>query len=474
MARKNRDSHKKTENEKEYNPFFQIVLKEKKTEVRVNGKTGANTKDRKTEKIIVTDRVRPQDVVKGYDPSASFADILSSFEHTGNPYALKKPKLSSTAKNGTSFADIFSKWENGKVKNDRKAVPKSVYSPKKSFSEILSEYDSSLSEQENRNQIKNKKSKALRGVDEILENYETVSSSSEKPKVKEEEGIRTLSHDNFFRKYDDVERSKEASWSVLGNNDSFVRKTEKKAEKPEEKEAYKRVSVPFESKMDFSQILDKFEEKNKKTKAPEIREKEDKQNKSTNGKSFFRSETEEEKRSPDAAWSIYGMNDQFKRKLSSDPHEITGKPVKKQRSNNSFSAVKSGFMENNTDKLIEEKTFEERLKEKESTETEFPRISISRLRSMLPEATLDLHGENVKDAEKLVKAFIEDAHNHKLRKISIITGKGLHSQNGISVLKEEVGKVLEKSKYIQEKNNAPQNAGGDGAIWIILKAGKDL
>ena len=85
-------------------PFSSIVLKEK-AEAR---------KEERREKT-------GSEIVGGYDPDASFADILNAYEKTGNPYALKKAKA---VEEPTDFASIFEKWENrGKKKEVTPILP---------------------------------------------------------------------------------------------------------------------------------------------------------------------------------------------------------------------------------------------------------------------------------------------------------------------------------------------------------------
>ena len=71
MPRKKKHEEKKTpkkkEEEREYNPFSSIVLKEKK-------------EPEKKKAPVVSKPKKPGEIVQGYVPSASFADILDSFE----------------------------------------------------------------------------------------------------------------------------------------------------------------------------------------------------------------------------------------------------------------------------------------------------------------------------------------------------------------------------------------------------------
>ena len=117
-----------------------------------------------------------------------------------------------------------------------------------------------------------------------------------------------------------------------------------------------------------------------------------------------------------------------------------------------------------------EKTFDEIMKEKGDTAESKPQLTITKLRAMMPQATLDLHGYTVSEAEKSIRSFLEECKANHLRKISIITGKGLHSEDGVGVLRATAIRVLDESGVVSEKGSAPLSAGGAGALWIILKA----
>ena len=99
--------------------------------------------------------------------------------------------------------------------------------------------------------------------------------------------------------------------------------------------------------------------------------------------------------------------------------------------------------------------------------------TLNELRRMDPQATLDLHGENRTEGESAIKEFLSSSFDNGLRKISIITGKGLHSEDGQSVLRVLLEDILKSVDYIFEYNNAPLNKGGSGAMWIILKEKKE-
>ncbi len=117
-----------------------------------------------------------------------------------------------------------------------------------------------------------------------------------------------------------------------------------------------------------------------------------------------------------------------------------------------------------------DRSFSEFMKEKGDASEKRETLTISKLRAMSPQATLDLHGFTMEEAEKAVEDFLSECRSSGIRKISIITGKGLHSEDGVGVLKQYVSDLLDKSGCVTEKSAAPISAGGSGALWVILKA----
>lgn len=224
---KNRDEGvRKTparEDETSSSPFASIVLKEKKEEPRRQ----PAVKPRK-----------PGEIVQGYDPGASFKDILYNWEHTGNPYALPgkggKAKPSS-APSSTSFADIFAKWEGREQKkadNGTYRRASEPYRPKRSFEEILSSYEGT-------------------GKDEI------------KPrKVEKGRPVPVQGTTSLFReREDDDEIPDDVSWSVFSGarpirRDEKVADTESDA--PVREEPVRRKST-YKATRDFSEILKEYE-----------------------------------------------------------------------------------------------------------------------------------------------------------------------------------------------------------------------
>lgn len=84
----------------------------------------------------------------------------------------------------------------------------------------------------------------------------------------------------------------------------------------------------------------------------------------------------------------------------------------------------------------------------------------------IAQSEIDLHGFTKQEAAEALKNFIKNAYDKKYKRIRIITGKGLHSERGQSVLKGYAKSVLEKEglKY----SDAKICDGGSGAIDVRL------
>ena len=95
--------------------------------------------------------------------------------------------------------------------------------------------------------------------------------------------------------------------------------------------------------------------------------------------------------------------------------------------------------------------------------------------------TIDLHGFTLEQANSTIENFINDAFNHKVNKLIVVTGKGIHSQNekdpyvskDLSILKYSVPEFISKNKNLMNIINDIQDAkiedGGSGAFYIYLK-----
>ena len=108
----------------------------------------------------------------------------------------------------------------------------------------------------------------------------------------------------------------------------------------------------------------------------------------------------------------------------------------------------------------------------------------SKKHSSIKTRSIDLHGHTLDDANKVINDFIENCYKERVNKITVVTGKGLHSKNekdpyvsrDLSILKYSVPEYIENNielkKIILEITNAKIEDGGDGAFYIYLKRKK--
>ena len=94
---------------------------------------------------------------------------------------------------------------------------------------------------------------------------------------------------------------------------------------------------------------------------------------------------------------------------------------------------------------------------------------------------LDLHGFNLDEANKKITSFIKQSYSSGVRKILVVTGKGLHSQidkdpyisKDFGILKYAVPDFIKRNnelmKMIMEIKDAEIKDGGSGAFFIFLK-----
>ncbi len=95
--------------------------------------------------------------------------------------------------------------------------------------------------------------------------------------------------------------------------------------------------------------------------------------------------------------------------------------------------------------------------------------------------SIDLHGYSLEEANKTIEDFINKCFSQNVKKIIVITGKGLHSnieQNpylskDFSILKYSVPNFVKSDQKLMSKikeiSNAKIEDGGDGAFYIYLK-----
>jgi len=111
--------------------------------------------------------------------------------------------------------------------------------------------------------------------------------------------------------------------------------------------------------------------------------------------------------------------------------------------------------------------------QKQKQEVTKAQLSISELRTMQPQVTLDLHGYKAEDASLAVRKFLKESFDCGLLKICLIPGKGIHNEHGTGILKEVVLSEIRLSNVVREAYSPKACYGGSGAVWVILKERTD-
>ena len=95
--------------------------------------------------------------------------------------------------------------------------------------------------------------------------------------------------------------------------------------------------------------------------------------------------------------------------------------------------------------------------------------------------SIDLHGYTLEQANKSIYDLIINSYKNEIKKIIVVTGKGLHSDNeknpyvskDLSILKYSVPEYILNNKNLMTKINEIKEAniedGGSGAFYIFLK-----
>ena len=78
---------------------------------------------------------------------------------------------------------------------------------------------------------------------------------------------------------------------------------------------------------------------------------------------------------------------------------------------------------------------------------------------IISERSIDLHGYTLEEANKKISKFIENCYANKVKKIHVITGKGMRSKNlndpyqskNLSILKHSVPEYIKNSPELMSK-----------------------
>ena len=95
--------------------------------------------------------------------------------------------------------------------------------------------------------------------------------------------------------------------------------------------------------------------------------------------------------------------------------------------------------------------------------------------------SFDLHGYSLDEANNKINDLIKDSFEKGVKKLIIVTGKGLHSQNekdpyiskNLGILKYSVPEYIKNSdelmRLISQIKEAEKEDGGGGAFYVYLK-----
>ena len=89
-----------------------------------------------------------------------------------------------------------------------------------------------------------------------------------------------------------------------------------------------------------------------------------------------------------------------------------------------------------------------------------------------PEARLDLHGLTRLQAQQQLQGFISSSRQAGKRVVLVIHGQGYRSADNIPVLKQHVDQWLRQHPLVLAFHSAQPAHGGAGALYVLLKSGR--
>jgi DNA-nicking Smr family endonuclease len=85
-------------------------------------------------------------------------------------------------------------------------------------------------------------------------------------------------------------------------------------------------------------------------------------------------------------------------------------------------------------------------------------------------AVLDMHGMTAATARHELVQFITSCRDQHIRCVNIIHGKGYSTDGQAPVLKNRLNTWLRQHHDVLAFSSAPRNAGGSGAVYVLLRA----
>ena len=103
-------------------------------------------------------------------------------------------------------------------------------------------------------------------------------------------------------------------------------------------------------------------------------------------------------------------------------------------------------------------------------------------KNKIPEKSIDLHGFTLEQANKKISEFINECFQNRVKKINVITGKGMRSKNlddpfqskDLSILKHSVPEFVKNNPELMKKiiriDFESVNSPSKGSFDIFLKS----
>lgn len=91
---------------------------------------------------------------------------------------------------------------------------------------------------------------------------------------------------------------------------------------------------------------------------------------------------------------------------------------------------------------------------------------------LTPTGHLDLHGQRTHTVASSIRTFVREQHRAGRRNLSVVHGKGSHSEGGQGVLRDAVVRALTSggaAPLVDSFATAPRRFGGHGALLIRLR-----
>ena len=154
--------------------------------------------------------------------------------------------------------------------------------------------------------------------------------------------------------------------------------------------------------------------------------------------------------------------------LSSSPHSSLAQQQKRQAAENTLSTDEK-YLSTESVELVE--PFAILSFKKDGVQG--PVFKNLRLANYQVDATLDLHGQLLKNARNTLFNFINDCQQQNVRVVLIRHGVGIKNKTKPGILKSFVNKWLPELPAVLAYHTAQRHHGGSGATYVLLKKSAD-